>query len=151
MNELSFTDESANEFRSRSPTTRYTLHTQGGSFLQDKLSSDRDFQKAASNSIQQGHTVTLFFCDFFHIPFHWEAPMNHENVCPFYSFSCPMFGLLFIRSFPTYNNNCSCHIIAHSPTTTHTRVYVKTFPYHLILAWEWKMILGIVARSNDGW
>lgn len=47
---------------------------------QDKLSSDRDFQKA---------TVTLFFFNFFHI-LPRSSPMNHENVCPSYSFSCPM-------------------------------------------------------------
>lgn len=81
MNELSFT-ESANEFRSRSPGLIHTLDGMGceGSFLQDKLSSDRDFQKA---------TVTLFFFNFFHI-LPRSSPMNHENVCPSYSFSCPM-------------------------------------------------------------
>lgn len=75
----------------RSPSQRTNsghvllIHTLDGmgcevSFLQDKLSSDRDFQKA---------TVTLFFFNFFHI-LPRSSPMNHENVCPSYSFSCPM-------------------------------------------------------------
>lgn len=134
------------------------IHTLDGmgcevSFLQDKLSSDRDFQKA---------TVTLFFFNFFHI-LPRSSPMNHENVCPSYSFSCPMSRIhlgfctffLFEAFRPTITIvRVTSHHRTYNTTTTHTRVYVKTFPYHLIHPWEWKMILGIVARPhatlNDG-